>query len=195
MSSTESDSLREKIIAFEESLNDVLLAEYSKRRRFVDSALEDYLKNHADVEELQKDRVKNYADLHNLSLKFLFSSLILLVIILAFDIGSAAIIVGYLLLIFILSKKYVDIKHNDAMQLGNLVLCQMEIQRIQRDLNMYGVSEADVIRFKVDRDLIKYSHENAVNKNDDEVSTQRQRIYSLELRIAFQVCEGMRSPP
>ena len=48
MSFTDSEyneNLRAEIMAYEESLSDVMLAEYLKRRRFVESALEDFIKN------------------------------------------------------------------------------------------------------------------------------------------------------
>lgn len=195
MSTAESDSLREKIITFEESLNDVLLAEYFKRRRFVDSALEDHISNSSEVEQLQQDINRNFVQLHNLSVYFLYASIIFIGLILGFDVKSTAITVGYILTSLVVIKKYIDFKHDDAIRLGNIVLCQMELQRIERDLNMYGVSNADVIRFKVDRDLMKYRNEVDRIKTDEEIAAQSQRLYSIELRIAFQVCEGMRSPP
>jgi hypothetical protein len=194
MSSADSESnenLRVKLIAFEESLSDVLLAEYFKRSRFVESALEDYIKNFSDVEKLHQDRLKSYVNLHNLSIKFLYASLVFIVIIIAFDIDSMAVGVGYLLLSLIISKKYIDTKYDDEMQSECLVLCQMEIQRIKRDLSMYGVNSSDLIRFKVDRDLIEYREEVVKNKTEENILAQSQKMYSIKLRMAHRVYEGM----
>jgi hypothetical protein len=196
MSSVDSEhneNLRAELIAYEDSLSDVMLAEYFKRRRFVESALEDYITNSAEVEQLQQDRNRNYVESHNLSVYFLYASIIFIGLILGFDFKSAAITVGYILISLVVIKKYIDIKHDDVVRLGNIVLCQMEIQRINRDLSMYGVSEADVICFKVERDLIKYRNEADRIKTDEDMAAQSQRLYSIELRMAHQVCEGMRT--
>jgi hypothetical protein len=186
------ENLRAKLMAYEESLSDVMLAEYLKRRRFVESAFEDYITNSFELEGLQQDRNRNYVILHNLSVYFLYASIIFIGLIIGFDFKSTSITVGYIFISLVVIKKYIDTKHDDAIRLGNIVLCQIELQRIKRDLSMYGVNEADVIGFKVERDLIKYRNEADRITTDEDTVAQSQRLYSIELRVAHQVCEAMR---
>lgn len=186
MYESEIEKLQEEIATFEKSLNDVLLAEYYKRRRFVDVLLEDFLKNSDEVDELQGNRNDNYGKLDKILNEFRLVSLVL------FCIGIATHAYSYLLLIFyifiasIFARVYFDTRSNDQMQLGNLVLCQMEIQRIKRELQKYGISEGEAISFKV------YNRESRKNNENGDVNDKDNQPYWIQLRITQQICEGFK---
>ena len=187
MYETDIKELQERITSFEVSLDDVLLVEYNKRRRCIEVSLEDFLKNSDDVDELQEDRVKNYAKLEKMPIRFTFFSLTLFVLAAAINDYSYLFLFIYIFVALILAKKYFDVCRNDEMQSGNLVLCQFEIQKIKRDLKSYGVSEAELIRYKVYKDASKKRSEHGNVKEED------RQLYWIELRITQQICDGLKS--
>ena len=179
--------LQEKIASFEVSLYDVLLVEYCKRRRFTEVALEDLLKNSDDVEELQEDRVENYTKLDKFSIRFVIFSVASFIVGAAIHEYSFLILLVYIFIASISARKYFDVRSNDEMQLGNLVLCQFENQKIKRDLKSYGISEAELIRYKVYNDASRNRSENGKVKEED------RQLYWIELRIIQQICDGLKS--
>jgi hypothetical protein len=183
MYESEIEELQEEIATFESSLSDILLAEYYKRRRCVEALLEDFLKNSDDVDELQEDRFNNYSKLDKISNKFIFSSVALFIFSAALDAYSYLFILFYIFMVAFWGKRYFDIRSNDQMQLGNLVLCQIENQRISRDLQKYGISEVEIIRYKTYKDPSR--------KRVDKEAINDRQMYWIDLRITKQIIEGL----
>lgn len=187
MYESEIEYLQKKITSFENSLNDVLLAEYYRIRRSTDASLEDFLKNSEDVDELQENRFENYTKLDKISKRFWLFSLAIFILSISLPVYSYATLIIYIFIVSIFSKMYFDICNKDAMQVGNLVLCQMEIQRIKRDLRTHGISDAELIRYKSYKDSGKASQSNEFS------NTKNNQFYWIELRIVQQICDGLKS--
>ena len=178
------DILTRNLKERENNLNEVLLAEYIKRKTFVSEALHDYLENIANSKKVQRNISDYQVRLSKIKSNFLIAS-VAVIILSVTPIGNVvSLAIAYLFSIAYYSSEYANILNTCVTQSGSLNLSEFEAQRLRRELAMYGIDIGDLIRWEMMQNVLtENSIEGKVNEMDI-IRTEQQllRMYHRVLQ-------------
>ena len=139
----------------ENNLTEGLLAEYIKRKKFICEALNNYFDNVEKSTKLCKDVSEDDLKRSKIRNRFLIASVIVIILALTPIESKTALVIAYLFSIAYYGTEYLNIINNRVTQLGSIALNELEVQRISRELAMYGVDFGYLIRYQSCKDVLR----------------------------------------
>ena len=139
----------------ENNLTEGLLAEYIKRKKFICEALNNYFDNVEKSTKLCKDVSEDDLKRSKIRNRFLIASVIVIILALTPIESKTALVIAYLFSIAYYGTEYLNIINNRVTHLGSIALNELEVQRISRELAMYGVDFGYLIRYQSCKDVLR----------------------------------------
>ena len=172
----------------ESSMHESIKHEYYRRIRFVEVALEQYWQDAKDIHELNNERAINLNRMKENFRLALFFTLAALSLRISSSIDAAYIIIIYVLGIFYISKKHMDIQNDDASRLVNIIACEANKINIIRESDAIGLHK-DILETYVKERRFEHMQ----NPISDEVTNKKIKLitwqayntiaYSMQNRI------------